>query len=134
MLKKLLSLVLASLLLNMVAVEFASAAAKEEQQARLTAKVKDSISRLGVGEAARVEVKLRDKTKLKGYISEAGADSFIVVDAKTGVATTVAYPQVKQVKGNNLSTGAKIAIGVAIGVAIVVLIIVGKYCSNEGGC
>ncbi len=35
---------------------------------------------------------------------------------------TVAYPQVKQVKGNNLSTGAKIAVGVAIVLTIAFLI------------
>jgi hypothetical protein len=38
------------------------------------------------------------------------------------MATQVAYPQVKSVKGNNLSTGAKIAIGVGIAAAVIVLI------------
>ena len=61
---------------------------------------------------------------IKDYISEVGEDSFVVVDAKTGTATTVAYSQVKQVKGNNLSTGAKIAIGVAIIAGVLALILV----------
>ena len=31
-------------------------------------KVKEVINKLGTGENARVEVKLRDQTKLKGYV------------------------------------------------------------------
>jgi len=119
MYKKLLSLVLAGLLVNVVGVKFAYASAKEEKRAEATEKVKAGIARLGVGEAAQVEVKLRDNTKLKGYVREAGPDSFVVVDAKSGAATEVPYPQVKQVKGNNLSTGAKIAIGVGIAVGVI---------------
>jgi hypothetical protein len=78
--------------------------------------------KLGTGSDARVEVKLRDKTKLKGHISDVGSESFAVVDDKTGSATTVTYRQVKQVKGNNLPTGVKIAIGVAIFLAVVFII------------
>jgi hypothetical protein len=75
-----------------------------------------------------VEVKLRDNTKLKGYVSEARQDCFILVDAKTGVATQVAYPNVKQIKGNNLSEGAKIAIGVAVivGLGVLLAIVIGR--------
>ena len=100
----------------------ALAANSPEQEARLTQKVKTAIAKLGTGRDARVELKLHDKTKLKGYVSEIGDQSFAVVDAKTGSATTVTYAQVKQVKGNNLSTGAAIAIGIGIGVGIIVLL------------
>ncbi|HXT62958.1 MAG TPA: hypothetical protein VN696_07980 [Pyrinomonadaceae bacterium] len=77
--------------------------------------------KLGTGTAARVEVKLRDKTKLRGYVEQVADDHFVVVDEKTGATTTVAYPQVKQVQGNNLSTGAKIAIGVVAFIALCTL-------------
>ena len=99
------------------------AKSKAEKEADFTAKVKASIAKLGVGRAARVEVKLRDKTKLKGFISEASADSFTVTDLKTDAATEVPYPNVTQVKGNNLSTGATIAIavGAAVGITLLVL-------------
>jgi hypothetical protein len=120
MLKKFLCLALVGLLINMVSLSPVYAGSKEEKQARFAEKVREGILKLGTGTDARVEVKLRDKTKLKGYISEAGADSFTVVDTKMGVATTVAYPQVTQVKGNNLSSGARVAI--AIGLAIALLI------------
>ncbi len=130
MFKKLLSFFLVALLINLAGAVPASAASKEEQQARFAEKVKASVLKLGTGEPARVKVKLRDKTKLEGYISVADGDGFTVVDSKTGMATTVAYPQVKSVKGNNLSTGAKIAIGA--GIAAAVLFIILWYTTGPG--
>lgn len=127
MYKKLLTLVLAVLLTNVVAVQFAQAATKEEKQAQATQKIKDGVSRLGVGEKARVEIKLKDNKKLKGYIREAGPDSFVVVDSKTGVATEVAYSQVERIKGHNMSTGAQIAIFAGIGAAVVFVILFVLY-------
>src|SRR3954470_15826288 len=118
MLKKFLSLLLVYLIINMVSISPVYAGPKEEKQARFAEKVKRGILDFGTGTDARVEVMLNDKAKLNGYISEAGEDSFIVVAAKSGVATTVAYPQVKRVKGNNLSTGARIAIAVGLAIAL----------------
>jgi hypothetical protein len=114
MFKKILSLLLIGLLINIAGAASTYAGSKEEKEARFVEKVKQGIARLGTGESARIEVKLRDKTMVKGYVKEAGADSFTVVDARSGLATEVAYSNAKQVKGNNLSTGAKIAIGLAI--------------------
>ena len=57
-----------------------------------------------------------------------------MTNAKTGASTVVAYPDVIQAKGNNLSTGAKIAIGAVIVAAIVLLLLLRTYCNNEGGC
>jgi len=121
--KKYLSLALVVLLLHAVSAAPAFAKSKAEKETRFAEKVKVNILKLGVGPEALVRVKLRDKTKLEGYISEAGADSFVVVDAKSGGATTIAYPQVKTVRGNNLSTGAKIAIGVGIVIAVAIILV-----------
>jgi type II secretory pathway pseudopilin PulG len=123
MTRKILSLALVALLINLAGAPHAYAGAKEEKQARLVAKVKANIHRLGTGEASRVKVVLRDKTKVEGYVSAAGDETFTVTDPKTGAATAVAYPQVRGVQGNNLSTGAKIAIGVGAAAAIVLLIL-----------
>jgi len=120
MLKTVLSLMVVGLLVCMAGTVPAYADSKAEKEARFGEKVKESVRSLGTGETTRVEVRLRDKTKLKGYISEAGENNFVVVDA-SGASHTVLYPQVKRVKGNNLSTGARIAIGVAIVAAILTL-------------
>ena len=63
-------------------------------------------------------MKLRDKTELQGYISEVSEDSFTVTDLKTETSSVVAYPNVRQVNGHNLTTRTKILIGVAIAVGI----------------
>ena len=85
-------------------------------------KVKAAIAKLGTGPSAEVEVTLHDKSKVKGYILTADDEHFVVVRAKSGVTTDVAYPQVRKVKGNNLSTGVYVAIGVAAGIAILILV------------
>ena len=121
MLKRICSVVLAALLLQSAAVP-AFAKSDAEKEARRAEKVRTQLTKLGTGKDALVSLQLRDKTKLEGYISEAGAESFVVTDS-AGRASTVAYPQVKKVQGNNLSTGAKIGIGIGIGAAIVLLII-----------
>jgi hypothetical protein len=126
MFKQVLSLVLVGFVLSVAGVRLAYAGSKEEKEARLAAKVKEGIRKLGMGPDARVEIKLRDKTKLKGYVSEAAEDSFVIVDDKTSATSRVTYPQVRQVKGNNLSTAAEIAIGVGVillPIAIVVLLV-----------
>jgi hypothetical protein len=123
MFKKLFTLLLIALVVNLAGVRLAYADSKEEKQARFAEKIKANVLKLGTGEATRVKVKLRDNAKLEGFISDAGADSFTVTNGKTGVATVVAYPQVKSVQGNNLSTGAKIAIGVGVAAAILFIIL-----------
>jgi hypothetical protein len=87
---------------------------KAETDSKFAAKIKASIARLGTGPEARAEIGLRNHRKFKGYISAVTEDGFTVVDSKSKTSVQVAYPQVKQVKGNNLTTGVKIAIGVAI--------------------
>lgn len=59
------------------------------------------------------------------FISEAGADSFVIADSTTGAATAVAYTDVAQVKGHNLSKGAKIAIiGLAIAAGVLAFFLI----------
>jgi hypothetical protein len=123
MFRKLITLLLVAFVINLAGVRLAYADSKEEKQARFAEKIKANILKLGTGESTRVKVKLRDQAKLEGYISDAGAETFTVTNRKTGEATTVAYPQVKSVQGNNLSTGAKIAIGVGIAAAIIFIIL-----------
>ena len=69
---------------------FQTVRAETGVDARIAQQARVSVLKLGTGERARVEVKLRDETKLKGYISAAGADSFTVTDKRTGASTVVA--------------------------------------------
>jgi hypothetical protein len=124
MFRKLMTVLLVALVINLAGARLAYADSKEEKQARFAEKIKANVLKLGIGESSRVKVKLReDQGKLEGYISEAGAETFTVTNRKTGVATKVAYPQVKSIQGNNLSTGAKIAIGAGIAASIIFIIL-----------
>lgn len=131
MLKKLLSLVLVGLLAQAAGVA-AVARTPTGKEARFAQRVRQGVAKLGVGPQARVKVKLRDKTELEGYISDARDDYFVVADAKTGATINVPYPQVKQVRGHNLSTKTKVAIGVGIALAIIVVIAVVNASLDDG--
>lgn len=119
-------MLIGALILSMSAASMTPGKSKEEKAAEFAGKVKAGITRLGVGPDARVMVKLRDKTKLNGYVSQIGDESFVVADVRTGVTTEVQYPDVARVKGNNLSTGATIAIavGLAVGATILTLYLI----------
>lgn len=98
-----------------------------------TDKVKATVVGRGTGPKAKVTVKLKDNTKLKGFISQSGNDSFSLTDSKTGQVTTLAYADVSEVKKQGgLSLAAKI--GIAVGVffgALAILFAVG--CSRDDG-
>jgi len=96
------------------------------------AKVKLAVQKRGTGEHSRVTVTLRDKTEVKGYVSEISAESFLVTDKKSGRVTTVAYQDVLKVRKQGMSTGAKIAIGAGIAGVIVLVSIASIIASNEG--
>jgi hypothetical protein len=130
MFRKLMTLLLVALVVNLAGARLAYADSKEEKQARYAEKIKANVLKLGTGESARVKVKLRDQGKLEGYISDVNSENFTVTNRKTGETTTVAYPQVKSVQGHNLSTGAKIAIG--IGIAATIIFIILWYTTGPG--
>jgi hypothetical protein len=109
----------------------AFAKSKAEKAAEFAAKVKTEIAKLGTGPDARIEVKLRDKTKLKGYISKVGENSFAIADPDTNAETNVPYPNVTKATGANMSTGAKIAIGVLAGIGAVFLVLWLVYLAHQ---
>jgi hypothetical protein len=65
MLKKISSLTLIVLLMQMFFVNQTFAITKEE---KFVEKVKAGIATLGTGSEAKIKVKLKDKTKIEGYI------------------------------------------------------------------
>jgi hypothetical protein len=123
MFKKYLTFVLTILVINLFLSGVAFAGSKEEKLAKFAEKVKANVTKLGTGKDAVIQVKLRDNTKLKGYVTEINENSFIVMNEKTGTSTEVPYKNAKQVKGNNFSTGVTIAI--VAGIILVIAAIVG---------
>jgi hypothetical protein len=134
MIKKCLSLTLACLLLVTANFSLVSAQTRADETASSTAEVKKSVLKRGTGENKRVKVKMRNGTKLKGYISQAGEDSFELTDSKNKQSRSILYSDVASVKRNGIS---KTAIGVIAGLgaaaAVVLYVVLAPIC-NEGGC
>lgn len=124
MLKKYLVVTLIVGTLNLFLATATFAGSNENKRAMTAEKVKIDIAKLETGPNARIEVKLYDKTNIKGYVSETTDDHFVVVESNTGKLTNVPYSSVKQIKGNNLSTGVKILIGVGIFVGLILILAV----------
>jgi len=88
----------------------------QKDDASTVEKIKTKITRLGVGEKARAQIKLRNGQKIKGYVSNASEDNFSLTDRKSGQTTTIAYADVVDVKKPGMTKRTKIIIGVTIGV------------------
>ncbi|MGH9962022.1 MAG: hypothetical protein ACREBC_33650 [Pyrinomonadaceae bacterium] len=114
MFQRLVAIMLTGMLLAMTVGSHQANAQSGQDDTRVT-KVRTDVFKLGVGEKARVEVKLRDNSRVKGYIGEATADSFVVVDSENGYRQTIAYADVDKVKkaGSGISTKSWIILGAA---------------------
>ena len=132
MFKKTFALLISGMILAMsIALQPAQAQAGRDADA---ARARVKVEQLGVGSNARVEVKLLDGTRLKGYVSATEQDSFTVTDRKTGASSVVRYAEVSEVKkaGGGLSTKSWIIIGSAIAGAAVTWVII-KPVLCDGG-
>lgn len=113
---------------------FQPALAQTARDIQAVEKLRARVQKIGVGRNARVEVKLRDNTQLKGYISAAEQDSFTVTDSRTGSTRTVSYADSSSVKkaGGGLSAKSWIILGAAVvGTAVTWVIIKPVLC--DGG-
>ena len=123
MLKTHMSLFVAVVLL-FSAVPQSVVARQSGSQAPTVETIKSKIARMGVGARAKATIRLKNGTKVKGYVAQAGEDDFIMRDRKTDAPTTIRYADVLKVEDNKgHSTARNIAIGVAVGVGAVLAVI-----------
>ena len=121
MLKRILSITLSGMLLS-AAFGFHAVRAQTTTDSQAVEKTRAKVQKMGIGQDARVEVKLHNNTKVRGFISASGQDSFTVTDRKTGASQTIAFADAAEVnkRGGGLSTRSWIIIG---GVAAAVVIV-----------
>jgi hypothetical protein len=87
-------------------------------------KIKAKVAKIGVGEKAKATVILKDGTKKKGYIGQAGNDDFVLRDRTTDSPTTINYSDVAKVESNKgHSTARNLGIGIGIGAGALLAII-----------
>jgi propanediol dehydratase small subunit len=99
----------------------ASSRTKAEKDAQQVAHVKAEVAKRGTGEKAQVTVKTANGKTLKGFINEAGVDSFVVMESTTCLPVTVAYAEVAKIGGKAWSASQKILF--ALGVLAVVSVV-----------
>jgi hypothetical protein len=97
-------------------------------------KVRSKVQELSVNRDKKVEVKLRDTTKYKGYITAVESDSFTLSDSKTSTPQKFSYSEVEEVKksGGGISTKTWIIIGSVTAGSIITWIII-KPALCDGG-
>ncbi len=134
MIKKWLSFTLTCLLLVTANFSLISAQTQTDKTASSIAKVKTAVLKRQTGDNKRVKVIMLNGSELKGYISQAGEDSFELTDSKTKQSNSIFYRDVKKVRGNGLSKTAIISLGAVGAAAAVVLYVVLAPICNEGGC
>jgi hypothetical protein len=132
MFRKILCVLLAIALANVTSAGLGWSDSRTDKQARTAEGIKVDVAKLGLGDKARVTVRLRNKSKLQGYISQKGEDSFSITDSKSGQTSIVAYRDVAEVNHKGLSKGEKITvIGVIVGIFVVVSILVGVHLDDN---
>lgn len=118
-----LTCLVASLLL-LATFSLPTAAKQGDTPATAIEKIKIKVAKLGVGEKAKATVILKNGTKAKGYVAQAGDDSFVLRDRKTDAATTINYVDVARVESNKgHSTARNLGIGIAIGAGALLITI-----------
>lgn len=128
------SFVIATACLFLMAFIGFPARAETPQDVQNQSKVKAKVQELGVGSNSRVEIKLKDQTKLKGHISAIADDSFTLTDSKSGAAQKVSYSDVSELKkgGGGISTKTWIIIG-AVGAGAITTWLIAKPAVCDGG-
>jgi hypothetical protein len=102
----------------------AAAGTQAEKNEQTLEQVKTKVARLGLGEKARVTVKYKDGTKVKGYLSQAKDEEFVVRDRRTDAPTTILYRDVARIESNRgHSTARNVAIGTAVGAGSVLTVL-----------
>jgi len=96
-------------------------------------KIKEALQKLGPGDI-HVDVKTRDGKIISGRLAGINNRRLGVMDLRQGTVTDVNLENVSAVQANNLSTGAKIGIGVGAAAAVWLLSVCGMgergFCRN----
>lgn len=131
MFRKTIAIVLSGIILS-AAFGPASASTRDAR----TEKARAFISKRGTGSDARVVVRLRNDSKLRGYVSQTGADSFTVVNPETNTTTVVSFDEVEKVsRPGGFPTKWVVLAGAAAAAVIVgVTVIEPVLCDGGAGC
>lgn len=129
--KKHLAIALSAIL---TAISFGLPAIARAQSTTDNDKIRARVQTLATSKDSQVQVKFRDKTKLKGYIDKVDPVAFTLRDSKNGTTQSIAYSEVESVSRASDGVSSKtwlILGGVAAGAVTTFLIVKPAVC--DGG-
>ena len=102
-------------------------------QSSESARVHSEIQKLSAERGKKVEIRLRDKTKIKGYITAVDHDTFAVSDLTAGTSQTISYANVLEARrsGGGSKKPWFIAAGIAAGAIVTWIVVKPAVC--DGG-
>jgi len=116
------------------AISFGLPATARAQSTSDSNQIRARVQKLAMSKGSQVQVKFRDKTKLKGYIDSVDPVSFTLRDSKSGTTQSIAYSEVENVSkaSDGVSTKTWLILGgVAAGAITTFLIVKPALC--DGG-
>ena len=139
--KKILSLALSALLLNLCVAPGAAAADKKcadasaaraalgqaDADAKAVEKIKKKVAEIGTAKREFVHVKLRGGRKELGYISEIAEDHFVFIEPKTGTPADISYAQVEGLRRTRLNEKTMTILGITSAALLGVILGVAVY-------
>ena len=131
MIKKYLTIALSA---TLTAVSFGLPTTARAQSTTEIDKIRARVQTLATSKDSQVQVKFRDKTKLKGYIDSVDPVSFTLRDSKNGTTQSIAYSEVESVSkaSDGVSTKTWLILGgVAAGAVTTWLVVKPAVC--DGG-
>jgi hypothetical protein len=109
-----------------------AAPAQSSADAQTVEKVRLKVAKMGLGDKAKVTVRMKDGRKIKGFVTQAGDKDFTVRDRKTGDPTLILYDDVVKVEDNRgRSTLKNILIGVGVGAGAFLAVILIVFATLE---
>lgn len=120
--------------LSLILIALSMPATAAAQSTAEIEKIRAKVQTLAASKDSQVEVKFRDRTKLKGYIDSVEPVSFKLRDPKDGTSQSIAYAEVENVSkaSNGVSKKTWLIVGgVAAGAVATWLIVKPAVC--DGG-
>jgi sRNA-binding regulator protein Hfq len=135
--RKSISIVLAYLLIVLIMPFHAGRlyASDNPNQSQDAEQVKSAVAQIGTDPDVHVKVTLRNGTKVKGYISSIGADSFSVTREGTAKTTTISYTDVVKIEKSKATLPGRDSVfwRVLAGIGLVVILVVVYAKSDRPG-
>ncbi|HWR14614.1 MAG TPA: hypothetical protein VN577_07280 [Terriglobales bacterium] len=126
MFRRLASILIALIILSPFLI--AEEAALPDAPSATQAKVKGDLAKFAT-EQKKVTVNLNDTSKVTGKVQNVGEENFVILDSKTGQASTINFTDVAGVKKSGMSKATKVLLGVGIAVGAS-FAIVGIQCAT----